>query len=117
MATIISIPDVAEGGEKALQWSAIEKLPTFDRLRTTVLTVDGKDHGSETTVQNLDVTKISVEERQHIVDRILRVTDEGNECFLRKLRGRLDRSVHSVVIDRADFQIEKCGNITHDPDV
>ncbi|CAM6091822.1 unnamed protein product [Calypogeia fissa] len=79
----------AQGDEEALHWAALEKLPTFDRLRTAVLRYVGDDGMKRT--EEIDVTKMSIDDRQHIIERILRITEEDNERFLAKLRGRLDR--------------------------
>ncbi|CAA7057995.1 unnamed protein product [Microthlaspi erraticum] len=67
--------------EDALRWAALEKLPTFARLRTTVI-----EH------HNLvDVTKLGVDDRQKFIDSIFKVAEEDNEKFLEKLRKRIDR--------------------------
>lgn len=79
----------AQGDEEALQWAALEKLPTFDRLRTAVLRFVGEDGMKRT--EEIDVTKLSIDDRHHIIERILKVTEDDNERFLTKLRGRLDR--------------------------
>jgi ABC-type Na+ transport system ATPase subunit NatA len=79
----------AQGDEEALHWAALEKLPTFDRLRTAVLRYVGDDGMKRT--EEIDVTKLSIDDRQHIIERILHITEEDNERFLAKLRGRLDR--------------------------
>ncbi|KAJ7174242.1 hypothetical protein O6H91_Y542400 [Diphasiastrum complanatum] len=41
--------------------------------------------------EEVDVTKLGLEERKHIVEKILKVTDEDNEQFLIKFRDRIDR--------------------------
>ncbi|GLJ26439.1 hypothetical protein SUGI_0510140 [Cryptomeria japonica] len=68
--------------EESLKWAAIEKLPTYDRLRTSIL----KDvHGE------VNVTDIQLESRQKVLDRLVRVADQDNERFLNRLRKRIDR--------------------------
>ena len=68
--------------EETLKWAAIEKLPTYDRLRTAIL----KDvHGE------VDVTDIQLDGRQKVLDRLVKVADQDNERFLRRLRKRIDR--------------------------
>ncbi|CAM6120550.1 unnamed protein product [Calypogeia fissa] len=76
MATI-SGPD---NEEDSMQWNAAEKVT---RLET--------ENGERTP--KMDVTKSTSleEDRHHLVERILRNPDEDHECFLRKLRDRLDR--------------------------
>ncbi|KAH8952003.1 hypothetical protein BDL97_09G061300 [Sphagnum fallax] len=74
--------------EEALKWAALEKLPTYDRLRTSILQ---KFLGSKIIHQEVDVRHIGFAERQRIIDNLLKVADEDNERFLLKLRHRIDR--------------------------
>lgn len=80
-----------EDDEEELRWAAIERLPTFDRLRKGVLKQvldDGKVvHGE------VDVTKLGLHDKKQLMDNILKVVEEDNEKFLRRLRDRTDRSV------------------------
>ncbi|VVA97859.1 unnamed protein product [Arabis nemorensis] len=66
---------------EALKWAALEKLPTFTRLRTTIFQ----------PYDLVDVTKLGVDDRQKFIDSIFKVTEEDNEKFLKKLRKRIDR--------------------------
>ncbi|KAK4269322.1 hypothetical protein QN277_022493 [Acacia crassicarpa] len=79
--------------EEALRWSAIEKLPTYDRLRTSILQnfveQQGQPHGGSKEV--VDVRNLNMNERQQIIDRIFKVAEEDNEKFLKKFRARIDR--------------------------
>ena len=77
-----------EDDEEALKWAALEKLPTYDRLRTTILQ---KHLGSRVVHEEVDVRTIGFEQRQQIIDSLLKVADEDNEKFLLKLRNRIDR--------------------------
>ncbi len=74
--------------EEALKWAALEKLPTYYRLRTSILQ---KFLGSKIVHQEVDVRHIGFAERQKIIDNLLKVADEDNERFLLKLRRRIDR--------------------------
>ncbi|CAM6122577.1 unnamed protein product [Calypogeia fissa] len=75
--------------EEALKWAALEKLPTYDRLRTAIMRSVG-DNGKG-SFEEIDVTKLGYEDRQHIIEKILKITEEDNERFLLKLRDRIDR--------------------------
>lgn len=79
-----------EGGddEEALKWAALEKMPTYDRLHTTILE---RSMGSRVVHEEIDVRHIGFAERQQIIDNLLKVTEEDNERFLKKLRNRIDR--------------------------
>ncbi|CAN1308015.1 ABC transporter G family member 39 [Linum perenne] len=74
-----------EDEEDELRWAAIERLPTFDRMRKGVLNsvIDG---GSV-----VDVTKLGAQERKKLMESILNVVEDDNENFLRRLRDRTDR--------------------------
>ncbi|KAJ7294134.1 hypothetical protein O6H91_19G003400 [Diphasiastrum complanatum] len=78
-----------EDDEEALKWAAIEKLPTYDRLRTAVLKNVAGD--GKVSVEEIDVRNLGFADRQHFIDKILHVTEEDNERFLLKLRDRIDK--------------------------
>lgn len=79
-----------EDDEEALKWIALEKLPTYDRLRTAIL----KNIGAQGTVitEEVDVTKLGYAERQYIIEQILQGSEEEHEKFLLRLRDRINRS-------------------------
>ncbi len=83
-----STRDDAMDDEEALRWAALEKLPTYDRLRTTIMQ---KAMGSKIVHEEVDVRSFGLHERQQIIDRLLQVTEEDNARFLMKLRNRIDR--------------------------
>ncbi|MCD7463337.1 transcription factor [Datura stramonium] len=71
--------------EEALKWAALEKLPTFDRLRKGLL------FGSQGASAEIDIHDIGFQERKKLLERLVKVADEDNEKFLLKLRQRVDR--------------------------
>ncbi|XP_054783595.1 ABC transporter G family member 36-like [Prosopis cineraria] len=80
--------------EEALKWAAIEKLPTYDRLRTSIFQTYGdQDHqgGAPVMHKEVDVRKLDINERQQIIDRIFKVAEEDNEKYLRKFRSRIEK--------------------------
>ncbi|KAG5228963.1 ABC transporter family protein [Salix suchowensis] len=80
--------------EEALKWAALEKLPTYDRLRKGILTTS-TGAASEVEVQNL-----GFQERKNLVERLVNVAEEDNEKFLLKLRNRIDRvGIHVPTIE------------------
>ncbi|KAI3737603.1 hypothetical protein L2E82_27611 [Cichorium intybus] len=95
-----------EDDEEALKWASLEKLPTFDRLRKGLL------FGSRGPSNEVDVNDLGSEQRQHLLDRLVRVTDEDNEKFLLKLRNRIDR----VGIDLPTIEV-KFEHLTVEADV
>ena len=74
--------------EEALKWAALEKLPTYDRLRTSILK---SMEGGKVITQEINVTDLGMWERQMLIDRLLKVAEEDNEKFLNKLRNRIDK--------------------------
>ncbi|KAF3334923.1 pleiotropic drug resistance protein 3-like isoform X3 [Carex littledalei] len=74
-----------EDDEEALRWAALEKLPTFDRLRTGILLTP---EGRRTEV---DIGKLGLDDGKALLDRLVHVVEEDQERFLLKLRDRIDR--------------------------
>lgn len=77
--------NVANDDEEALKWAALERLPTYERVRNTLFT---KASGG---IDQIDVRNLSLLERQYLVDKLLKVTERDNEKFLNKLRRRIDK--------------------------
>ncbi|OWM68977.1 hypothetical protein CDL15_Pgr025164 [Punica granatum] len=78
-----------EDDEEELQWAAIERLPTYDRMRKGVLT-QARSHG-RIMHSEVDVTRLGAQEKKVLMESILKVVEEDNEKFLRRLRDRTDR--------------------------
>ena len=76
-----------EDDEEALRWAAIEKLPTYDRMRKGILTGAGAGGG----IEEVDIQGLGMEERQNLIERLVRTAEEDNERFLLKLRDRMER--------------------------
>lgn len=74
-----------EDDEEALKWAALEKLPTFDRLRKGLL------FGSQGASAEIDIHDIGFQERNKLLERLVKVADEDNEKLLLKLKQRIDR--------------------------
>lgn len=79
--------------EEALRWAALEKLPTYNRLRTTIFKsyVPADDEKMPSEQMLLDVRDLDPQARQMFIDKIFRVAEEDNEIFLRKFRDRVDK--------------------------
>ncbi|PSS03109.1 Pleiotropic drug resistance protein [Actinidia chinensis var. chinensis] len=77
--------------EYALQWAAIERLPTYDRLRSSLF--DENDNG-KVDVQGkrvIDVTKLGAPERHMFIDKLIKHIENDNLRLLQKLRKRIDK--------------------------
>jgi len=75
-----------EDDEDALKWAALEKLPTYSRVRTGMLKLGEGEHKA------VDVSALGPQEKKNLLDRLVRVAEEDNESFLLKLKDRIDRS-------------------------
>ncbi|KAM0946167.1 putative ABC-transporter domain-containing protein [Dioscorea sansibarensis] len=78
-----------EDDEDALRWAAIEKLPTSNRMTRGVLR--HVDENGKISSNELDVRRLGVQEKKVLMERILKVVEEDNERFLRRLRARIDQ--------------------------
>eukprot|EP00253_Pinus_taeda_P001138 PITA_01138 len=79
----------AEDDEEALKWAALEKLPTYDRLRKSVLSEVAATGSFK--YHDVDVTTLSNDTRKRFIERVLQVAEVDNERFLTKLKQRIDR--------------------------
>ncbi|XP_062091838.1 pleiotropic drug resistance protein 2-like isoform X4 [Humulus lupulus] len=75
--------------EEELKWAAIERLPTYDRLRTGMLR-QALSNG-KVCFKEIDVTSLEMDEKRSLLDGVLKVVEEDNEKFLGRLRDRIDR--------------------------
>ncbi|GMN39377.1 hypothetical protein TIFTF001_008607 [Ficus carica] len=91
-----------EEDEDRLRWAAIERLPTFERLRKGI--VEQALDGGRVVRSEVDVTKLRTSEKKMIIDGFLKLVEEDNEKFLRKLRDRIDRS--GIEIPKVEIRYE-----------
>lgn len=79
-------PDFSERSERRIQdeedllWAAIERLPTFDRMRRGII-----------VESEVDVRKLRVQDKKGLMDSIIKDAQQDNEEFLRRFRERIDR--------------------------
>ncbi|KAL3518498.1 hypothetical protein ACH5RR_021087 [Cinchona calisaya] len=75
--------------EEDLKWAAIERLPTYDRMRKGMLkqvVSNGRVISNE-----VDVTNLDAQDKKQLMESILKVVEDDNERLLRRLRDRTDR--------------------------
>lgn len=75
--------------EEELKWVAIERLPTFDRLKKGIIR-QVLDNG-KVVHGEVDVTKLGMQEKKVLMESMLKAVEEDNENFLKRLRQRIDR--------------------------
>lgn len=88
--------------EEELRWAAIERLPTYDRMRKGMLKQvlsNGRMVHSE-----VDVTNLGEQDKKQLMESILKVVEEDNEKFLQRLRNRTDRSQLSSLLHDLKFR-------------
>lgn len=81
--------DDDDDDEEELWWAAIERLPTYDRLRRGMLSQLGDD--GKVVRREVNVKKLGMQDRKQLRESILKLVEEDNDKFLRKLRERIDR--------------------------
>ncbi|CAF2122931.1 unnamed protein product [Brassica rapa] len=79
-----------EEDDVELKWAALERLPTYDRLRKGMLPQQTSVNG-KAGLEEVDLTKLAPKEKKHLMEIILKFVEEDNEKFLRRLRERTDR--------------------------
>ncbi|GAV73165.1 ABC_tran domain-containing protein/ABC2_membrane domain-containing protein/PDR_assoc domain-containing protein [Cephalotus follicularis] len=78
--------------EYALQWVAIERLPTFERLRSSLF--DEDDDGNtahDKCMRVIDVAKLGALKRHMFIEKLFKNIENDNLRLLRKIRNRIDK--------------------------
>ncbi|KAL3515878.1 hypothetical protein ACH5RR_022780 [Cinchona calisaya] len=78
--------------EGALQWAAIERLPTFERMRSALFDETNGNKADAKRKRVIDVTKLDVLERQMFIEKLIRHVEHDNLLLLRKIRKRIDNT-------------------------
>jgi hypothetical protein len=81
--------DIQEENEEELIWAAIERLPTFDRIRKGLLNLM-LDNGKIVHCP-IDFTNLGLEDRRLLLESMLKCVEEDNERLLRGFRDRVNR--------------------------
>ncbi|KAE8651083.1 pleiotropic drug resistance protein 2 [Cucumis sativus] len=89
--------------EEELLWAAIERLPTYDRMRKGMLR-QAVENG-RVVYDEVDVRRMGFEERKGLMERMVKVVEEDNEEFLRWIRDRMDRV--GIEIPKIEIRFEK----------
>ncbi|KAL8148054.1 hypothetical protein AgCh_005408 [Apium graveolens] len=71
--------------EEALQWAALERLPTYNRVRKGVFKNIVGD------LIEIDVQKLELEERKVVLNRLVESVDDDWERFFLRIRHRFDK--------------------------
>ncbi|PRQ53699.1 putative ABC transporter, P-loop containing nucleoside triphosphate hydrolase [Rosa chinensis] len=84
-----------EDDEVELQWAAIERLPTFERIRTSLFDCSKDEKEDEASnkskMAQIDVSKLGSMERHVVIQKLIKEIEGDNHRLLQKLRERIDR--------------------------
>nr|XP_023914219.1 pleiotropic drug resistance protein 3-like [Quercus suber] len=102
----------------ALQWAAIERLPTFERLRSSLFDEDGDDVGANDTKEKrvIDVTKLGAQERHVFIEKLIKHIEHDNLRLLRKIRNRIDKvgvALPTVEVRYKNLRVEAECEVVH----
>ncbi|XP_019196202.1 PREDICTED: pleiotropic drug resistance protein 1-like [Ipomoea nil] len=76
---------VQEDEERALKWAALQRVPTYDRLKKALVT------GLRGETSEIHINNIRYEDKKQILERLIKVPETDNHKFLLKLKDRIDR--------------------------
>ncbi|PWA74787.1 pleiotropic drug resistance protein 3 [Artemisia annua] len=77
--------------EGLLQWAAIDRLSTFERLRSSLFDEDNGDGDAVKGKKVVDVTKLLAPERHMFIEKLIKHIENDNLQLLQKLRKRTDK--------------------------
>nr|AEO22188.1 ABCG subfamily transporter protein [Solanum tuberosum] len=77
--------------ENMLAWAAIERLPTYDRLRSSVFEEVNGNEANVKTKRVTDVTKLRPVERHVFIEKMIKHIEHDNLQLLHKIRKRIDK--------------------------
>ncbi|XXG63725.1 hypothetical protein AAC387_Pa05g1845 [Persea americana] len=81
---IFSLSSRNEDDEEALKWAALEKQPTYDRIRKGILSIDTGE------LKEVNVKDLNYQERTNLIERLIKVGEDDIEKFLLKLKNRVE---------------------------
>ncbi|XP_044477754.1 pleiotropic drug resistance protein 3-like isoform X1 [Mangifera indica] len=77
--------------ELAQQWASIERLPTINRLRTSLFDKEGEEKIVDGEGKRVvDVTKLAPLERRVFIEKLIKHIEHDNLKLLRKIRERIE---------------------------
>lgn len=96
--------------EEELMWAAIERLPTYDRVRKGMLLTGVTSKGRKVFGDEVvDVTKLDPRDKKQLIDSVLKIVENDNERLLTRIRDRVDRvgiQIPSIEVRLENLSIE-----------
>ncbi|XP_004302337.1 PREDICTED: pleiotropic drug resistance protein 3-like [Fragaria vesca subsp. vesca] len=115
-STLSSAKDDTDA-QYAVQWEAIERLPTFERLKSSLF--DKGDDGSELDGEGkrvVDVTKLGAMEKHVFIEKLIKHIENDNLRLLRKIRKRVGRvgvKLPTVEVRYKNLSVEAVCEVVH----
>jgi hypothetical protein len=78
--------------EENLRWAALEKLPTYDRMRRGIIrrALDAEGGGDNKLAGEVDLANLDPRDGRELMERVFKAVEDDNERLLRRFRDRLD---------------------------
>lgn len=76
--------------EENLRWAALEKLPTYDRMRRGIIRKAIDEEGTKLTADEVDIANLDPRDGRELMERVFKAVEDDNERLLRRFRDRLD---------------------------
>ncbi|XP_031274838.1 pleiotropic drug resistance protein 3-like isoform X2 [Pistacia vera] len=83
-SSVVSLGRDDRDVEYALQWSATERLPIFERLKSSLFETNGEGK------RVVDVTKLGPLQKHIFIEKLIKNTEHDNLQLLKKIRKRID---------------------------
>uniref|UniRef100_A0A7N2L6W5 ABC-2 type transporter transmembrane domain-containing protein n=1 Tax=Quercus lobata TaxID=97700 RepID=A0A7N2L6W5_QUELO len=103
--------------EYDLQWAAIERLPTFERLRSSLFDNNGDVGGTDNKGKRvIDVTKLGAQERHLFIEKLIKHIEHDNLLLLRKIKNRIDNvgvKLPTVEVRYKNLRVEAECEVVH----
>ena len=81
----------ADEDEEALRLAALEKLPTYSSMRTSIIKSFIENGDKKVVHKEVEVRNLDLNDRQKFIDGLFKVAEEDNEKFLQKFRHRIKK--------------------------
>ncbi|KAL0412871.1 UNVERIFIED_CONTAM: Pleiotropic drug resistance protein 3 [Sesamum radiatum] len=91
--------------EVVSRWAVVERLPTYDRLRSSLFEENGGNEGKKV----VDVTKLGGPEKHMFIERLIRHIEHDNLKLLHKMRRRIDKvgvKLPTIEVRYANLRVE-----------
>ncbi|KAF7138156.1 hypothetical protein RHSIM_Rhsim07G0150400 [Rhododendron simsii] len=102
---VFSLSSSEEHDEEALKWASLEKLPTFARIRTGILSEE-----EEGKIREIDVKKLGAIEKRNLVERLMKIAEEvgvvHRSCLASSRRRSRSKEVRTAIAGGEEREID-----------